>query len=181
MTDGNVDTADESVPTENRAVPRSRARLGVTLLIAAAVIASDQITKHWVLGALTGKPPRHVIWTLQWNLSRNSGMAFSTGQGVGPIIGVLAIVVVVFILRSVRGNSSRLVAVAAGLVLGGALGNLTDRLFRGSGWLHGSVIDWIDFQWFPIFNIADMGVDIGGGLFVIWALFSGSRPSAATP
>jgi signal peptidase II len=105
-------------------------------------------------------------------------MAFSTGQGVGPIIGLMAIVVVVFILRSVRGNSSRLVAVAAGLVLGGALGNLADRLFRGSGWLHGSVIDWIDFQWFPIFNIADMGVDIGGGLFVVWALFSGRRPPA---
>jgi signal peptidase II len=180
MTDGHVDTADESAPTDTSEVPRPRVRLGATLLIAAAVVAADQLTKHWVLGALTGKPPRHVIWTLQWNLSRNSGMAFSTGQGVGPIIGLMAIVVVVFILRSVRGNSSRLVAVAAGLVLGGAIGNLSDRLFRGSGWLHGSVIDWIDFQWFPIFNIADMGVDIGGALFVVWALFSGRRPTAVT-
>jgi signal peptidase II len=179
MTDGHVDTADESVPTDTPVPPRSHARLRVTLLVALAVLGLDQLTKHWVLGALTGKPPRHVIWTLQWNLSRNSGMAFSTGQGVGPIIGILAIVVVLFILRSVRGNSSRLVAVAAGLVLGGALGNLSDRLFRGSGWLHGSVIDWIDFQWFPIFNIADMGVDIGGALFVVWALFSGRSSTAA--
>jgi signal peptidase II len=176
MTDGHVDTADESVPTE---VPQQRVRgpLWVTLAIAASVVVVDQLTKRWVLHALTGKPPRHVIWTLRWTLSRNSGMAFSTGQGVGPIIGLLAIVVVGFILRSVRGNSSRLVAVAAGLVLGGAIGNLSDRLFRGSGWLHGSVIDWIDFQWFPIFNVADMGVDVGGALFLVWALLSGRRPT----
>jgi signal peptidase II len=179
MTDGDVDTADESVPTDTPVAPRSRGRLSVTVLVAAVVVVFDQLTKHWVLGALTGKPPRHVIWTLQWNLSRNSGMAFSKGQGIGPIIGLLAIVVVVVILRSVRGNASSVVAVAAGLVLGGAIGNLADRLFRGKGWLHGSVIDWIDFRWFPIFNVADMGVNVGGALFVLWALFSGRRPVAA--
>jgi signal peptidase II len=156
---------------------RPRGRLPVTLLVATLVVVLDQLTKHWVLNALTGKPARHVIWTLQWNLSRNSGMAFSKGQGIGPIIGLLAIVIVVVILRSVRGNSNRLVAVAAGLVLGGAVGNLADRLFRGKGWLHGSVIDWIDFRWFPIFNVADMGVNVGGALFVLWALFSGRRPA----
>jgi signal peptidase II len=178
MTDGHVDTADESASLLAPAPSRRRGRLRVTLLIAAVVVAMDQLTKHWVLNALSGRSPRHVVWTLQWNLSRNSGMAFSKGQGIGPIIGLLAIVVVVIILRSVRGNASTLVAVAAGLVLGGAVGNVCDRLFRGSGWLHGSVIDWIDFQWFPIFNVADMGVDIGGALFVIWALFAGRRPSA---
>ena len=178
MTDGHVDTADESASLLAPAPSRRGGRLRVTLLIAAVVVAMDQLTKHWVLNALSGKPPRHVVWTLQWNLSRNSGMAFSKGQGIGPIIGLLAIVVVVIILRSVRGNASTLVAVAAGLVLGGAVGNVCDRLFRGSGWLHGSVIDWIDFLWFPIFNVADMGVDIGGALFVIWAVFSGRRPTA---
>ena len=178
MTDGHVDTADE-FPSLHAPVPSRRGgRSRVTLVTAALVVALDQLTKHWVLNALTGKPPRHVVWTLQWNLSRNSGMAFSKGQGIGPVIGLLAIVVVVIILRSVRGNASALVAVAAGLVLGGAIGNLCDRLFRGRGWLHGSVIDWIDFQWFPIFNVADMGVDIGGALFVVWALFSGRRPTA---
>ena len=57
-------------------------------------------------------------------------------------------------------------------MVGGAIGNLLDRLFRGDAWLHGSVVDFIDFQWFPIFNVADMGVNIGGALFVLWSLFS---------
>ncbi len=69
-------------------------------------------------------------------------------------------------------RDSRTVDVAAGLVMGGALGNLVDRLFRGDGWLHGSVIDFIDFQWFPIFNVADIAVNVGGGLFILWSLFA---------
>ena len=64
-------------------------------------------------------------------------------------------------------------AIAGGLIAGGALGNLVDRLFRGDGWLHGRVIDFIDFQWFPIFNVADIGVDVGAGIFVVWSLVAG--------
>ncbi len=147
-------------------------RLRLTMAIALAVIAIDQLTKHWAVNALTDEPPRHVIWTLQWNLSFNSGMAFSKGQGIGPIIGLVAVIVVVVILLGVRKNSSPVVAIAAGFVVGGALGNLADRLFRGDGWLHGSVVDFIDFQWFPIFNVADMAVNVGGVMFVLWSLFS---------
>ena len=147
-------------------------RLRLTMAIALAVIAIDQLSKHWAVNALTGKPPQHVVWTLQWNLSFNSGMAFSTGQGIGPIIGLVALVVVVVVVLGVRKNQNPLVAVAAGFVVGGAIGNLLDRLFRGDAWLHGSVVDFIDFQWFPIFNVADMGVNIGGALFVLWSLFS---------
>jgi len=141
-------------------------------LVALSVLVLDQATKHWAVTALSGEPPRHVFWTLQWNLSFNKGMAFSTGQGIGPIIGILAIVVVLVIVFSVRTHESRLVAAAAGFVVGGALGNLSDRLFRGRGWLHGSVIDFIDFQWFPIFNVADIAVNVGGALFVVWSVFS---------
>jgi len=65
------------------------------------------------------------------------------------------------------------VVVAAGLVLGGAVGNLLDRAFRGNGFLDGAVIDFIDFQWVPIFNVADIGVDVGAGIFVIWSLVAG--------
>ncbi|MEQ1699984.1 MAG: signal peptidase II, partial [Ilumatobacteraceae bacterium] len=62
-----------------------------------------------------------------------------------------------------------------------ALGNLVDRLFRGDGWLRGSVVDFIDFQWFPIFNVADMGVNVGGALFVLWSAFAPQdAPTAAT-
>jgi signal peptidase II len=155
-------------------------RLRLTMAIALAVIAIDQLSKHWAVNALTGEPPRHVFWTLQWNLSFNSGMAFSKGQGIGPIIGLVAVIVVVVIMVGVRKNVNPVVAVAAGFVVGGALGNLADRVFRGDGWLDGSVIDFIDFQWFPIFNVADMGVNIGGALFVIWSLFS-AQDMHATP
>jgi signal peptidase II len=144
----------------------------VTLGIAAAVVLLDQLTKAWAVDALSDGRPRHAFWTLQWNLSFNSGMAFSKGQGVGPIIGLLAVFIIVFIAVSVRRSGSRMLNVAGGFVMGGALGNLVDRLFRGDGWLHGSVIDFIDFQWFPIFNVADIGVNVGGALFVLWSIFS---------
>jgi len=155
-----------------RPATRPAHRLRLTFAIALAVLVLDQLTKHWAVNALSDGRSRHVVWTLHWNLSFNSGMAFSKGQGVGPIIGLLAIVVVVVILLGSRGNTSKVVGVAAGFVVGGALGNLTDRLFRGDGWLHGSVIDFIDFRWFPIFNVADIGVNVGGVLFVLWSLFS---------
>lgn len=143
----------------------------LSIVVAGVVVAIDQITKHWALNALGAGGARHVIWTLQWNLSFNSGMAFSRGQGIGPIIGALALVVVVVMLISLRKNGNRAAAVAVGLVVGGALGNIADRLFRERGWLHGRVIDFIDFQWFPIFNVADMAINIGGVLLVLTALF----------
>ena len=64
------------------------------------------------------------------------------------------------------------------MLIGGALGNVVDRVFRGEGWLHGSVVDFIDFQWFPIFNVADIGVDVGAALFVL-ATYLASRRSVA--
>lgn len=167
-------TADDaSAPVaEATSTPLNAWRL--MLPIAALVVLFDQLTKDWAIGALADGRARHVIWTLQWNLSFNSGMAFSKGQGVGPIIGLVALLVVVLIAVSVRHSNSRTVLIAAGFVMGGALGNLVDRLFRGEGWLHGSVIDFIDFQWFPIFNVADIGVNVGGILFVLWSLFTAS-------
>jgi signal peptidase II len=146
-------------------------RLRIVLLVAAGVVLVDQLTKHWALRALSDGDPIHVIWTLQWNLAYNTGMAFSKGQGMGPIIGILALAVAGMIVWSMRRQSSVVASVAAGLVLGGALGNLADRLFRGDAWLQGAVVDFIDLQWFPIFNVADIAVNLGGILFVLWALF----------
>jgi signal peptidase II len=141
------------------------------LAIAVAVVLVDQLTKHWAQDALIDSS-KHVIWTLQLNLSFNSGMAFSAGRGVGPVIGAVAIVVIIGLAVSARraARDSRLAAVAAGLVIGGAIGNLADRLFRGDGWLHGSVIDFVDLQWFPIFNVADAAITVGGALFIVWTL-----------
>jgi len=154
-----------------RAPARRKVSLAVPLAIAAAVVVLDQLTKHWAQHALA-ESTKHIIWTLQLNLSFNSGMAFSTGRGIGPFIGAVAIAVIIGLAMSVRrvAGDSMLAAVAAGLVVGGAIGNLADRIFRGDGWLHGSVIDFIDLQWFPIFNVADAAITIGGGLFIIWTL-----------
>ena len=156
----------------------ARHRLAVP--VAAAVVAIDQITKHWAVSSLPGRPPVHVIWTLQWNLSFNSGMAFSKGQGLGVVIGLVALAVAGYISWVIRRSPSTVATLAGGLVIGGALGNVVDRLFRGDGWMRGSVVDFIDFQWFPIFNVADMAVNVGGALFVIWSFVSAAKVSGAT-
>lgn len=141
------------------------------LAVAAAVVAVDQLTKHWAVNALDDGNPVHLVWTLRLNLSFNSGMAFSQGEGWGPVIGVVALVVVVVLVVSMRRAGSVLTAVAAGLVIGGAVGNIADRVFRSDGgFLQGRVVDFIDFQWWPIFNVADMGVTIGGALLVLSSL-----------
>jgi signal peptidase II len=99
-------------------------------------------------------------------------MAFSRAQGIGPLIGIVALMVVVWLAWTSRMLTSQVTRLAAGLIAGGALGNLCDRIFRGDRILHGSVIDFIDFQWFPIFNVADMAIDIGGVVFVLWTVFA---------
>jgi signal peptidase II len=133
--------------------------------IAAVVVVLDQLTKWWAVNTLDTRDI-DIVWTLRMHLSFNSGMAFSRGQNLGPIIGVVALVVIVVLLLSLRKQSGRLTDVAIGLIVGGAMGNVLDRLFRSPGWLRGSVVDFIDFQWFPIFNIADMGITVGGFLMV---------------
>ena len=123
-----------------------RRALAVTLAIAVTVLAADQGSKAWALRALDDRMI-DVVWTLRLNLTFNSGMAFGRGRGWGPVIGIVATVVVVGLLVSLRSAGSRISTVAVGLIVGGALGNVADRLFRGDGLLHGSVVDFIDFQW----------------------------------
>ena len=94
-------------------------------------------------------------------------MAFGRGQGLGPIIGVIATIVVVGMVLSLRQSEGKMSIIAVGLIVGGAMGNIVDRLFRGDAWLHGKVVDFIDFQWFPIFNIADMAINVGAGVLIL--------------
>ena len=159
--------------------PSHRSSLRSSLAIAAVVLILDQISKRWALNALSDGRSRHVIWTMHWNLTFNSGMAFSRAQGIGPYIGAVAFIVVVVMLLSVRRSGGRVSTIAVGLVVGGAVGNLADRLFREQGWLRGRVIDFIDFRWWPIFNVADMGVTIGGALLLIAALIGSRRTAPA--
>jgi signal peptidase II len=139
----------------------------MSLLIAVVIVLLDQISKAWALGVLADGRIIHVIWTMQFNLTFNRGMAFSRGTGIGPIIGVIGLVVVVLLLLSLRRADNALTRVATGLIIGGAVGNILDRLFRGSGWMRGAVVDFIDFQWWPVFNIADMAIMIGAATMMV--------------
>jgi signal peptidase II len=139
----------------------------MSLLVAVVIIVLDQLSKAWALRDLADGHIIHVIWTLQFNLTYNRGMAFSRGTGLGPIIGVMALVVVVMLLLSLRRADNSLTRLATGLIIGGAIGNILDRLFRGSGWMRGAVIDFIDFQWWPVFNIADMAIMIGAATMIV--------------
>jgi signal peptidase II len=155
--------------------------LRTPLAIAAAVVLLDQLTKHWALNALADGHVIHVIGTLQFNLAFNRGMAFSQAQGLGPIIGVVALLVIVGLLISVGRSMSRWYPLAVGLIIGGALGNVIDRLVRGEGWLRGGVVDFIDVQWWPIFNVADIGVTVGGVLLLLTSVLAPPEPDAVPP
>jgi signal peptidase II len=143
---------------ERRAVP------ALTVGVAAAVIAIDQLTKTWALHHVADRPI-HLIWTLRLYLTFNSGAAFSLGRGITPFLVPLAVAVVaVMLFMTGRRHPTRPVTVAMGLILGGALGNLVDRLFRHHG---GAVIDFIDLQWWPVFNVADASLVVGAILLLL--------------
>jgi signal peptidase II len=107
----------------------------------------------------------------QFRLTYNTGASFSLFSGGGQLIAVVVIGVIAMIFYILGDASRRLEAVALGLILGGAVGNLLDRVFRGSGFLDGAVVDFIDFSFFPTFNVADMAVNIGVGLLLIAAFW----------
>ena len=148
------------------------------LAIAFGIVLVDQLTKQWAVDELADGRVIEVVWTLQFNLAFNSGMAFGTATGLGPVIGLVATGVIIWLLVSLRTEGSTLSMIGIGCVIGGAAGNLIDRLFRDGGWMRGSVVDFIDFQWFPIFNVADMAVNVGAGLLILNAVLESRR---ATP
>jgi signal peptidase II len=139
-------------------------------LVVTAVIASDQITKHWAVSELNEGRIVDVVWTLRFALGFNSGFAFSQGQGLGPLIGLIAVGASVWLVRAALKASVRWMSYAYALIAGGAIGNVIDRLFREDKWMRGRVVDFIDFQWFPVFNIADSSISIGAVLLVagVW-------------
>ena len=140
------------------------------LAIALVVVVLDQVSKTWALNALDDGRVIDFVWTLRFALGFNSGMAFSKAEGWGPVIGVVATVVLVYLLSTLRRAGSAVSATGLALVIGGASGNLVDRLFRGDAWMRGSVVDFIDLQWWPVFNVADSAITVGAVLLVLGAL-----------
>ncbi len=142
--------------------------------VAVAVLAFDQLTKWWATNALADGPIVVIDDWFQLRLTFNTGASFSIFSGGGQILALVSIGVVALIFYILGDASRRLEALALGLVLGGALGNLTDRVFRGSGLLDGAVVDFIDFTFFATFNVADIAINVGVVLLFIAAFWKRS-------
>ena len=149
-----------------------RRRIRVLIAVAAFVLAADAITKAIVVAHLRQDEPVHVIGNvLMFWLTRNPGAAFSVGTGETVVFTVIAFGVIVYIARTARRLYSLGWAIALGLLLGGAMGNLSDRIFRAPGLFRGDVVDWIAVtRYYPIFNLADSAIVCGGILTVLLAL-----------
>ena len=154
------------------------ARLAAILYaVAAAAYALDRITKAWAEASLADRPPIEVIsGILHLTYTTNSGGAFGLGQSAPWLFAAATIVVVGIIVVVSTRLTWVLTAMALGLVLGGALGNLTDRAIRGPG-LSGRVIDFVDVRVWPVFNVADSAVLIGAVLLAV-SSFRREEPEA---
>lgn len=147
------------------AVRRRRLQLGTVGLL---VVALDQITKAWAVSALADKDIEGP-WGSSLRLVYNTGSAFSFGSGFGPVFGVIALGVAVWLFRFVREVEDFWLIVGLGMIQGGAVGNVLDRLFRdGDGFMRGAVVDFIEAaDWWPVFNVADIAIVVGGFVVVI--------------
>jgi signal peptidase II len=143
--------------------------------VAAVVVVADQVTKSIAEADL--HRPVHLFGPFGLNLGYNSGSAFSLFAGRAALVGPVAGVIVVAILWATWRARTTAISVALGLVLGGALGNLGDRAFRGHD---GSVVDFITLTHWPTFNVADSCITVGTVLLVV-ALGRAPRIHRAVP
>lgn len=157
-----------------------RARCSAILFTSAAVAwGVDRLTKVWVEGTLAGRPPISVIdGVLDLRFTTNSGGAFSIGQGAPWLFVGATVAVSAAIVATAFRHTSAATSVALGLILGGGLGNLTDRVIRGPR-LSGHVIDFIDFRVWPVFNLADTAI-VAGAIVLAVSSFAADHRHAAT-
>jgi signal peptidase II len=147
-------------PSPDRPTPARRR--GLFLLLAGIAVVTyglDQLSKWWAVSALPDEPPRNLLGTfLRLDLIRNPGAAFSIGTGNTWVLTIIAVVVLVIVIRVSRRLGSSGWAWALGLLLGGALGNLTDRLVREPGLGRGHVVDFLNYNGWFIGNVADIAI-----------------------
>ncbi len=160
-------TAAEPQPLSGAAVTARRWQL---LVIAAVVITFDQLTKAWATAALELGEPIEGPFGSSLKLVYNTGSAFSLGSSFGQVFGVVAIGVAIAMVFVVSRVSDRMVVTGLGLIQGGAIGNVIDRLLRdGDGFLGGRVIDFLEIgDWWPVFNFADVAIVVGGVIVVLF-------------
>jgi signal peptidase II len=170
--------SDTTLPTDHgsessRPVPH---RWMLVIGSAAWVLLADQLTKWWAVEELapSATSPGRIIdvaWKLRFNYAENTGMAFSQGASSGRWIGLIVVLIVAALVVFAARSHSRLQVILLGVIIGGAIGNLVDRAARAEdGWLSGAVVDFIDLQFWPVFNIADAAVVVGGLLLVLVSL-----------
>jgi signal peptidase II len=142
----------------------------ILICVAVLVLAADIASKVIVVATLSDRAPIRLLGgLLTLRLTRNPGAAFSIGTSMTIVFTAIAAGVIIFIVRSARRIYSLSWAVALGLLLGGAMGNLTDRIFRSPGPFRGWVVDWIELPHWPVFNLADSAIVCGGVLMVLLA------------
>jgi signal peptidase II len=172
-------------------VPGRRPRTRLLLALAAGILAADLASKLVVVATIPLHDNIRVLGGLLYLTHlRNVGAAFSFAEGATVVFSLVAVAVAVVIVRAARRLYSTGWAVTLGLVLGGALGNLIDRIFRDPGFLRGGVVDFLSVfgpnaEHFPAFNVADSAIVCGGILGALLALrgvdFDGSRAGDRDP
>ncbi len=175
VTDESTDSV-QATKTDPSAAPQHqlqpRRRLWLLVSVALTVLALDVVTKFLAVKLLTPNQPVSIIGdTVTWTLVRNPGAAFSLAAGYTLVLTVIATGVVVGIVWMAPRLVSPWWALGLGMILGGALGNLMDRFFRGPAPLQGHVIDFVSIGWWPVFNVADPAVVGGAALLVALSFF----------
>ncbi|MEU5250244.1 signal peptidase II [Streptomyces longwoodensis] len=168
--------ADAAADADAPAVRPRRRRVAVLFAVAAFAYALDLVSKLLVVAKLEHHRPIEIAgdW-LKFEAIRNAGAAFGFGEAFTVIFTVIAAAVIVVIARLARKLYSLPWAIALGLLLGGALGNLTDRIFRSPGVFEGAVVDFIAPKHFAVFNLADSAI-VCGGILIVLLSFRGLDP-----
>lgn len=142
------------------------------ILAIVVLVAFDQLTKAWAVHTLADGPKYVIGHSIGFELTRNSGAAFNHFQGLTPLLAVGAVLVTVFLIRTMRRVHDTWTVIGLVFVLVGAVGNLCDRIFRsaGHGFLGGEVVDFVKLGPWPLFNVADSCLTIGAIVLAVRTL-----------